>query len=456
MHFAIVDIETTGGSPKNSKITEIAIYKHDGEKVIDEYETLVNPEIPIPKFIANLTGINDEMVRSAPKFYEIAKSIVEFTEGCVFVAHNVGFDYGVLRHEFRSLGFDYRLPHLCTVRASRQVLPGHESYSLGKLSKALGIVIKGRHRAGGDALATAELFTMLFEKDKYNLETFIQKEVNPKLLHPNLDIDLLDEIPNKIGVYKFFNDTNQLIYIGKSIHIKKRIEQHLRNSKTKKAIQMRQEISRIEYELTGSELIALFRESELIKQHKPLYNRALRKHLFPYGLFDYTDEKGYLRFFVALCSKTEATPLTSFSTKRDATTYLEKLVEEHTLCQKLTDLYKTQSSCFHYEIKKCNGACVGEESPEIYNERCQKLIDDLDLNQASFYIMDKGRERKEKSLILIKNGTLIGWGYAPFHFQGLKPEQWDRYISLTKEDRDDRTILKMFLRKNKNYKIVEL
>ena len=119
VHYAICDIETTGGNPKNSKITEIAIYKHDGEKVIDEYDTLVNPEIPIPPFIVNLTGINDRMVENSPRFFEIAKEIIEFTKDCVFVAHNVGFDYGVLRSEFRSLGFDFRRPHLCTVRSSR-------------------------------------------------------------------------------------------------------------------------------------------------------------------------------------------------------------------------------------------------------------------------------------------------------------------------------------------------
>ena len=139
MHYCICDIETTGGSPKNSKITEIAIYKHDGEKIIDEYSSLLNPDIPIPPFIVNLTGITDKMVEAAPRFFEVAKEIIEFTKDCVFVAHNVGFDYGVIRSEFRSLGFDFRRTHLCTVRTSRIVIPGHDSYSLGKLTRSLGI-----------------------------------------------------------------------------------------------------------------------------------------------------------------------------------------------------------------------------------------------------------------------------------------------------------------------------
>ena len=233
MHYAIVDIETTGGSPKSSKITEIAIYKHNGKEIIDEYVTLINPEMKIPEFIVRLTGISDKMVETAPKFYEVARKIIEFTEECIFVAHNVGFDYGIIRHEFKTLGYDYRKPHLCTVRASRYVIPGMESYSLGKLSRNLGIEIKGRHRAGGDALATAHLFTQLIEKDPQNLSTFIQEEINPKILHPNLDLESLENIPSKTGVYKFYDEDNRLIYIGKSKQIKSRVDQHLRNNKTK-------------------------------------------------------------------------------------------------------------------------------------------------------------------------------------------------------------------------------
>ncbi|MDG1332556.1 MAG: exonuclease domain-containing protein [Crocinitomicaceae bacterium] len=456
MNYAIVDIETTGGSPKSSKITEIAIYKHDGKEVIDEYVTLIDPEMPIPPFIVNLTGINDAMVKDSPKFYEIAKDIVEFTKDCIFVAHNVGFDYGIIRHEFRSLGFDYRRPHLCTVRASRYVLPGHDSYSLGKLTRSLGIELIGRHRAGGDALATAKLFTILMETDKAGLATFVQEELNPKRLHPNLDLDVLEEIPNKAGVYRFFNETNQLIYIGKSIHIKKRIEQHLRNNKTKKGIEMQREISRIEFELTGSELIALLLESQLIKQHQPIYNRALRKNKFPYGLYHYNDSRGYIQLHIAATGKMQEAPLLSFSSKKDGTNQLERMIEDFELCQKLCNTYKTQSSCFRYEIKECYGACVQEESTEDYNARCSDLIDDLMMNKETFYVVDKGRSKGEKSLVYVEAGSLRGYGYAPYHFHRLKPNKWNKFIDLTSDDRDARTILKLFLRKNTKHEVVHV
>ncbi len=456
MLFAICDIETTGGSPKDSKITEIAIYKHDGEKVIDSYETLVNPEMPIPPFIVNLTGISDRMVENSPRFFEIAKDILAFTKGCVFVAHNVAFDYGILRTEFRSLGFDYRLPHLCTVRASRFVIPGHDSYSLGKLTRALGIDLVGRHRAGGDALATAHLFSLIYEKDPNNLETFIQQELNPKKLHPNLAIDVIDNLPNKIGVYRFYNDANQLIYIGKSIHIKKRVEQHFRNLKTKKGIQMQLEIARIEFELTGSELIALLLESQLIKKYTPIYNRSLKRSRSPYGLFHYIDGNGYIRLYVGQTAKITEAPLASFSSKKEGNGFVEKLVEKNQLCKKLCDLYTTSTSCFQYEIKECKGACVQKESAEEYNKRVQIVINGLNLNEATFYIVDKGRERNEKSIVFVKNGSLRGYGYAPFHFNRKKPKDWEEFIDLVEEDKDARTILKLFLRKNKKHEVVYL
>jgi DNA polymerase III subunit epsilon len=456
VHFVIVDIETTGGNPKSSKITEIAMYKHDGQQVIAEYSTLINPETTIPTFIVQLTGISDSMVREAPKFYEIAKEIVEFTEDCVFVAHNVGFDYGVIRAEFSSLGFDFRRPHLCTVRASRYLLPGYESYSLGKLSRSLGIEITARHRAGGDALATAHLFSILISQSSGDLSNFIQQELNPRQLHPNLSLEVLEEIPNKAGVYKFYNEVNQLIYIGKSVHLRKRIEQHLKNIKTKKGIQMQREIARVEFELTGSELIALLLESVLIKQYQPIYNRTLRRNSFPYGLFHYVDSHGYERLFIDRVSKFQDVPLTSFTTKKEGSSYLEYVVEQYDLCTKLCDLYKTNSACFRYTVKNCQGACVQEEENSSYNRRVQSLIDQITLRSGKYFIVDKGRNRNERSLIKIENGCLIGLGYAPFHFRRLPLNKWDRFIDQQQDDRDARTILKLFLRKNEGHEVINI
>ncbi|WP_319481802.1 3'-5' exonuclease [uncultured Draconibacterium sp.] len=163
--FSIIDIETTGQSYKNGKITEIAIYQHNGQEITDSFSTLINPEMDIPFFITELTGINNEMVRTAPKFYQVAKKIIEMTMGRTFVAHNASFDYKFIKEEYARLGYNYHRKTMCTVKLSRKLLPGHPSYSLGRLCADLGIEINGRHRAAGDALATARLFDILVERN---------------------------------------------------------------------------------------------------------------------------------------------------------------------------------------------------------------------------------------------------------------------------------------------------
>ena len=164
--FIIIDIETTGNNPKFSSITELAIFQHNGQNVTNYYSTLINPGIDIPYYITKLTGIDNEMVKNAPKFYEVARYIVELTAGRTFVAHNVQFDYRFLKEEFSRLGYNFNRKTLCTVQLSRELLPGHKSYSLGKLCSDLGIEINGRHRASGDALATTKLFEILLKKNE--------------------------------------------------------------------------------------------------------------------------------------------------------------------------------------------------------------------------------------------------------------------------------------------------
>ncbi|HLN96757.1 MAG TPA: exonuclease domain-containing protein, partial [Flavobacterium sp.] len=214
--YAILDIETTGGQYNEEGITEIAIYRFDGHEVVDQFISLVNPEKPIQPFVVKLTGINNAMLRSAPKFHEVAKRIVEITEGCILVAHNASFDYRVLRTEFRRLGYDFQKHTLCTVELSQKLLPEQPSHSLGKLVRALGIPMADRHRATGDALATVKLFKLLLEKDTdkeilTGLVKFeIEKGLTPKLL------DIVDRMPSRTGVYYIHNEAGEIMYIGKS------------------------------------------------------------------------------------------------------------------------------------------------------------------------------------------------------------------------------------------------
>ena len=236
--YAIIDTETTGGSARFEKITEIAIYLHDGNQITGEFVTLVNPERNIPYFITNLTGITNEMVEDAPRFFEIARKIVELTEGRTFVAHNARFDYSFIRQEFKSLGFNYKRPVLDTVALSRKLIPGHSSYSLGNICKDLRISINGRHRAAGDALATVKLFEILMAKDLESggSKSFLLRNTMVSKLNPKLDISKIDNIPDEPGIYYFYNENSDLIYIGKSRNLQQRINTHLSNNTTNRSM----------------------------------------------------------------------------------------------------------------------------------------------------------------------------------------------------------------------------
>jgi DNA polymerase-3 subunit epsilon len=453
MRYAIIDVETTGGRPKESKITEIAIFIHDGKEVVDSLCTLINPEMEIPEFIVRLTGISDAMVANAPKFFEVAKQIVEITEGCVFVAHNVGFDYSMIRGEFRSLGFDYRRDQLCTVRSSRYILPGYDSYSLGKLCRALGIQVENRHRATGDALATTKLFDILLQKTEGNLSGFVQGEIDTKDLNPNLDLNSIDDLPEKTGVYKLFDEDNQLIYIGKSKSIKKRVEQHLSNYKANKNGEMRKEICRAEFILTGSELIALLLESKLIKQHRPKYNRMLRKSRFSHGLFKYTDQNGCICLHVKSMSKALDIPLTSFASAAEGAKILHAITDKYELCQKLNGLYKSTTSCFRFHTKECKGACIKAETAEHYNARVNMALEKMEFAHDNFIIIDKGRTKTERSVVWVEHGSYVGFGFVPFPVWRQSPKNWNDFLELQVEDKDDRAIISLHLRKNEDAQV---
>jgi len=420
--YAIIDVETTGGTPAASKITEIAIFIYDGNTIIDEFVSLVNPESEIPQFVVQLTGITQKMVEKAPVFEDIASKIIEITSDCVFVAHNVQFDYGMIRREFKHLGIDYRLPHLCTVTSSRHIIPDLESYSLGKLTQSLGIVVNGRHRAGGDALATVELFSLLLGKNPQKLESFIQDELNPRELHPKLDMDFVDELPSVAGIYSFFDETNQLIFMGKTANIKKRVAQHLRNKSSKKGAEMRQEIARIEIELTGSELIARLLLLRKLTSVRPKFNVSSKKGNFPYGIF--IEKSGlFPHLIVAEIAKRNDIPCCSFSKIKEATTVLAKLNDKFQL------------------------------NNEFNQANLDQAIESLTYPEKKIFIIEKGRERKEKSIILIEEGTFSGYAYL--HFTEMKKNNayWLSKINYFSEHVDDYSAVQEYLRENESLPI---
>jgi DNA polymerase-3 subunit epsilon len=454
--YAIIDIETTGGSARLEKITEIAIYQHDGEKITGEYVTLVNPERNIPYFITNLTGITNEMVENAPRFYEIARAIVELTEGRKFVAHNARFDYSFIRQEFKSLGYNFRRSLLDTVTLSRKLFPGFRSYSLGNICRELKIIISDRHRASGDALATVRLFEMLLERDRDingNWSDLIRNTRISKL-NPKLDISKIDIIPEEPGIYYFYNEDGELIYIGKSRNLQQRISTHLSNNTSNRAMEMRDFIADIDWDLTGSELIALLRESFEIKDNKPFYNRAQRKSVFQWGIYTSTDKNGYNIFNYMPVNSVE-NPLSVFTSRERVKSKLESLTETYNLCQKLTGLYESAGPCFQFHVGICKGACCGKEPPHEYNERACRAAREFIFSKRNFFIIDKGRNEEEKSAVKVINGKYAGYGYFNINDMGFGLTTLHDCIRSAPDNRDIQVILKQYLRNNRVEKIIE-
>ncbi|MFZ1678558.1 MAG: exonuclease domain-containing protein [Saprospiraceae bacterium] len=416
--YAIVDIETTGGLVKRDKITEIAIVLHDGHKVIDQYQTLINPERSIPAYISSMTGITDAMVADAPLFCEVAKEIVLRTEGAVFVAHNARFDYGFLREEFSRLGYAYTRKQLCTVRLSRKLLPELKSHSLDSLIRHYALHVDNRHRALDDALATAEVFKRMtgMHESVAEVSDLINMGIKEARLPTSISLEQLHQLPEGAGVYYFHDKDSKVIYVGKSIHIKKRVIQHFAEISNKSG-KMQQRVHDITYEVTGSELIASLLENAEIKRLQPEINRAQRRKSFPFAIYYYFDEGGYIQMKVRKKNKIDAPGtaaiLHELPDQYAAANYLRGLTDKYALCMKKTDIDTGPGACFYHQVGKCAGACLGLEDPDEYNQRVRQAVADTHKNLDEDYVIaDQGRQPGESSLILISKGRVMGWGYV--------------------------------------------
>lgn len=454
--FAIIDIETCGGKFefRKGRITEICILIHDGLSVIDKFTTLVNPECNISPYFTGLTGITNEMVADAPKFYEIAKKINDITEGCIFVAHNVSFDYGFIKEEFNSLGFKYKRDTLCTVRLSRKLIPGRISYSLGHLCASLNIEIFGRHRAAGDAEATAILFDLL---------------IRLKTQHPqykNMGVDeimvrridkikqyILDKLPEECGVYYFRNRAGEIIYIGKSTNMYNRAKGHF-NSDQKKSKKMLNDLYNVDYVVTGSELIALLLESSEIKKHKPLYNRMRKSEEFTHCIDYFKDKKGILNLKIVPFDESE-NALVAFNSYMSARERVDSWLETYELCMRYCHLSSEETVCFNHQIKKCNGVCAEEEEIEIYNKRVQIILDAYLFKQKDFAIIDKGRTASEYSVVLVENARYKGFGYYDSFEQIVDPEEFKGFVKAADYYPDADSLIRQFLSQGRK-KIISL
>ncbi|RMH98609.1 MAG: DNA polymerase III subunit epsilon, partial [Calditrichaeota bacterium] len=421
--FAIIDVETTGLSPGYDRILELAILVYDGEKILDTFTTLVNPQFRIPLQISRLTGITSAVAQEAPPFYEIARKVVELTEDCVLVGHQVRFDYAFLRAEFRRLGYDFRRRHICTLRMSRRYLPHLSSHSLEALCRYFGIDGHGaHHRAMGDAYRTLHLFRRLRRLTGAASEEKsgptspsrsdpLSREIGNAILPPALDREVLSRLPEETGIYFFYDAGGALLYIGKSNCIRRRVLGHFSGDlRSPKEAFLKAEVARIEYQITGSELIALLLESHLVKLYQPRYNRDQKMITAAYGLYQYLDKEGYLCLFLRP-GREDGAFLIGFANRLEGQQFLERLIRTHELCQKRCGLHKTGGACFHYHLRRCRGACIGAEPPESYNRRVTAAIARVDYPYPDFAIIDRGRTEGERSVVLVEQGIYRGFGY---------------------------------------------
>ncbi|RZJ75665.1 MAG: exonuclease [Flavobacterium sp.] len=451
--YAILDIETTGGQFNEEGITEIAIYKYDGHEVTDQFISLVNPEKPIQPFVVNLTGINNAMLRSAPKFYEVAKRIIEITDGCIIVAHNSQFDYRVLRTEFDRLGYNFEKQTLCTVELSQKLLPEQKSHSLGKLVRALGIPMSDRHRATGDALATVQLFKLLLAKDvekeilKSLIKTETRKGTPPKLL------TLLEGIPSVTGLYYIYKEGGDMIYMGRSKNIKKRLNQHFTGS-SGKCKKIQKEVFTVSYEETGSELIAMLKEANELKVNKPLYNRAPKKMVFPYSLYAEKNVAGYLSLILA---KTDGRKkeIISFPGIPEGKSALAAITEKYNLCQKVNGIDLSDGEgCSQLDAGICKGACLHQEPAADYNHRVMEFIRNNSFGFQTMAIIDRGRTLEERSAVLIENGIYKGYAFFNLNYQVNNLEILKNIITPMESSKDIKGIIQNYIVKKRALKIV--
>jgi len=445
--YAVIDIETTGGNASRERITEIAVFVHDGNRIVREFQSLINPECNVPPFITRLTGITNEMLRDAPKFFEIAKSIVEITEGCTFVAHNASFDYSFVKQEFKNLGYNYKRPIICTVKMSRKLLPGFKSYSLGNLCNSLGINITSRHRAAGDALATVKLLELLLKADP------TLNQIPSEGLHPMLDKAVFSKLPSTAGVYYFHDEKGKLLYVGKSKNLHNRVLSHFQNSSSQRALEMRFNTASISFVETGSELIALLLESEEIKKQNPLYNRAQRRTLYKYGLYAFTNQAGYKILQIEKIRNSQS-PFTVYASFEESLTSLHALVEKYNLCQKLSGLYQNHGACFQHSISKCKGACIGLEAAESYNARVEMALSNYRQAYSNMVIVDQGRSEDEYSIIVVENNMYKGFGWIPADVQIVDIDEFKGSITNYDDNKNIQQLIRSYVNAGKANRIL--
>jgi len=444
--YAIVDIETTGGYAARNGIIEIAVKVFDGESIIEQFETLINPEQQIPKYIKAFTGIDNEMVQFAPRFEDIARELYYLLNDKIFVAHNVNFDYSFIKNSLQAYGYTLNAKKLCTIRLARQVFPGLPSYGLGNLCRSLDIDLINRHRAGGDVAATVILFQKILKQNINAIEISLKKTSKEQTLPPNVPKEHFINLPYGPGVYYFHDSKGKIVYVGKAKNIKWRVNSHFSNNSSAKQKQnFIRHVFAISFQQTATELMAAILESTEIKRLWPQFNFSQKGPEDTYGIFMYEDQNGYMRLAIEK-KRINSNPVYTFHYKVDGHGVLRKLLKEFALCPKLCFMQTDSEKCQGMIEEHCTGACEKTEQPSLYNERVLSAVASL-TKRPSYVVLDKGLTEKELSCIMILKGSFFGMGYLPKDFDTISEKAIAPYITPYKENSFIKTLLGTFVSK---------
>lgn len=376
-----VDIETSGGSWRVSRVIEVAAIRYENGEITDQYQTLINPGVRLPYYITQITGLTDGDVALSPQFAEIAPELFEFMQGAVFVAHNVRFDYSFLKAEFAACGLEFKPKLLCTVRLSRSLYAGFKGHSLAKIIERHDIATDARHRAMADARAILDFSHIAHREHGQELfDAAVARQLKTQSMPSNLEDTALADISNKPGVYVFEDEAGQPVYVGKSVTLKKRIQSHFSSDiKYVKEMKIAQNTHNVRVIETDNELEALLLESTMVKQLLPVYNHQLRRTTSHSALIKEMNPDGYFAVSHQTVDLSTFDNLNAvygvFTNRTKAKNKLDDLAKTYQLCPKLLGLEKSKGACFWYQLGKCKGACIGRESADAYNQRCEFALE---------------------------------------------------------------------------------
>ncbi|MBX2990147.1 MAG: GIY-YIG nuclease family protein [Bacteroidetes bacterium] len=445
--YAIVDVETTGGNALYGRVIDVAVIRVEKGRVVKEFQSLVNPDRFVPHEIELLTGINAESLSRAPMFHSIARELYKILDGAIFVAHNARFDYAFVKNEFRRLGREFSAKCLCTVKLSRKLFPMHRNHNLDSVMQRHGIECPARHRAMADAGVVLEFLRKVQNEATPDLLTLaVNAILKSSSLPPQLDKESLDALPETPGVYLFYGTKGELLYVGKSVSLRDRVMSHFSGDhRSSKEMEMAHQVARIETRQTTGELGALLLESQLIKELRPMYNVASRRHRDLVLARRVMTSHGYASIVLEKTHEIEidleAPIMGIFKNMPQAKEYLAQITREFRLCQKLLGIHQSNSYCFAYHLHQCDGACMGEEPPETYNARVEEAFTERRVKAWPFnggiVIEERNPVTNEGEAFLIDNWCLLScfrfteYGQTEL-FKGVSRFDYDAYKILAR------------------------